>query len=249
MSNEYVPMKALVRGLVDSTLFTAPGQLRTTRYIPRKLRRAVGSYHAYRHWADIALTVAAQFPDGDYFEFGSSGFNTLRNFLSALHLYRDIDPDMKFFTFDAFGEYDGQGEEQPYFQVYKNLGTSFYERAMRRLRRHGIAFNQIEITKGYFADTLTDALKQRLKAERRRAGFAFLDCSMAASYETCFGFLEDFVTDRAFVYVDEYFQIPGVAEAFEKFRNVVCQRHGLVARYVRDCGGFGALFVFNKSPQ
>ena len=35
---------------------------------------------------------------------------------------------------------------------------------------------------GYFQDTLNDALKAKMKAEKRRVGFAFLDCSLGSSY-------------------------------------------------------------------
>ena len=54
--------------------------------------------------------------------------------------------------------------------------------------------------------------------------------------------------DRAFIYMDEYFQIEGVADLFDEFCEAVKGR-GLVARYVRDAGAFGALFVLMRNTK
>ena len=217
-----------------SVMLIGHGRLRT--YLPWYIRRPIANHFAYRDWAQIAITVTNQFPGGDYFEFGSEGFRTLRNFLSAFHLngHTDQFPDTRFFTFDIFGEPKPsetfKDVEKPYFQVYEGLGDYHYRTAVRRLRRHGLMLDRVELVKGHFEDTLNDAFKARLRAENRRVGFAFLDYDIAPSYKTCFDFLQDFINDgRAFIYMDEYFQtneVPGMLEDFlQPSRNITaCAR-------------------------
>ncbi len=55
--------------------------------------------------------------------------------------------------------------------------------------------------------------------------------------------------DRAFIYMDEYFQIEGVADLFDEFCEADEMARGLVARYVRDAGAFGALFALMRDTK
>jgi hypothetical protein len=79
-------------------------------------------------------------------------------------------------------------------------------------------WERVELIKGHFEDSLNDSFKARLRTENRRIGFAFLDCNIAPSYKTCFDFPRDFIReDRAFIYMDEYFQtneVPGLFQGF-----------------------------------
>lgn len=252
----YSATAGVLEGIVRRCLISHDGRLRTTKYLPWYLRRSLASHFSYKEWAEIALIVANQYPGGDYFEFGSEGFRTFRNFLSAFHLngHGEKLPDVKFFAFDVFGEPKSDTAltevEQPYFAVYRGLGSSYYRKAEARLRHHGLMLDRCVITKGHFEDTLNEDFKARLRAENRRIGFAFLDCNIPSSYKTCFDFLQDFMReDRAFIYMDEYFQIGGVADLFDSFCEVMKTRHGLKARYVRDCGAFGALFNLMRTSE
>lgn len=231
------------------------GRVRTTKYLPRGLRISLAAYFACRERAEIALMVANQYPGGDYFEFGSESFRTFSNFLSAFHLnaHDETMPDVKFFAFDVFGEPRPDpvlsGEQKAYFGFYRSLGEYHYRKAEARLRNHGVLFERCEVVKGYYHETLNDAFKARLKAENRRFGFAFLDCNIPASYKTCFDFLEEFVRpDRCFIYMDEYFQTHEVPGQFEAFCANVRARHGLHARYIRNAGAYGALFILMREP-
>jgi hypothetical protein len=99
------------------------------------------------------------------------------------------------------------------------------------------------MVRGYFQDTLNDSFRAKLRTEQRSVGFAFLDCNIASSYEPVFLFLDEFIRkDRAFVYMDEYFITPGVPEMFAAMCDRLYQSHRLKSYYVRNAGGFGALF-------
>jgi hypothetical protein len=252
----YSTTAGVVEGAIRRCMFSHDGRLRTTRYLPWYLRRSFSNYFASREWAEIALIVANQYPGGDYFEFGSEGFRTFRNFLSAFHLngHTEKMPDVKFFAFDVFGEPKPASSlteiEKPYFAVYRGLGRDYYRAAEARLRHHGLLLDRCVIVKGHFGDTLNEKFKAQLRAENRRIGFAFLDCNIASSYKTCLEFLQEFMReDRAFIYMDEYFQIEGVADLFDDFCETMKTRYGLQARYVRDAGAFGALFVLMRTPK
>jgi len=232
------------------------GTLRTTKYLPRDLKRAFATYYACRERIDIALMVANQYPGDDYFEFGSEGFYTFCNFLSAFDLngHTEGKPNVKFYAFDVFGEPKAErmttALEKQYFGVYRDLGLEHYRQAEVRLRKHaGPLLERCIQVKGHYEDTLNDDLKAQLRAENRRVGFAFLDCNIAASYQTCFNFLEDFVReDRVFIYMDEYFQTHEVPRMFDRFCANVGKRHGLKPRYIRNAGAYGALFILMAEP-
>jgi len=232
------------------------GTLRTTKYLPGRLKEAFATYYACQERVEIALIVANQYPGGDYFEFGSEGFYTFCNFLSAFDLngHTKGKPDAKFYAFDIFGEPKSDASlsdvEKPYFAVYRGLGLDHYKRADARLRRHaGPLLDRCVQVKGHYEDTLNDNLRAQLRAENRRVGFAFLDCNIVSSYQTCLDFLQDFIReDRVFIYLDEYFQTHEVPQMFEAFCAIVGKRYGLRARYIRNAGAYGALFLLMREP-
>lgn len=245
----YSMSAGLFEGALRRLMISHDGRLRTTRYLPWYLRRAMSAHFAYREWAQIALIVANQFPGGDYFEFGSESFRTFRNFLSAFHLngHSTKLPDTRFYAFDVFGEPksdDGLSEtERPYFAVYKGLGTRHYRISEAKLKRHGLMLDRCRIIKGHFEDTLNENFKAQLRSENRHVGFAFLDCNIPSSYKTCLDFIGEFLNpDRTFIYLDEYFQIKGVADLFDDFSAAMQSKRGFKTRFVRDAGAFGALF-------
>ncbi|HXX08210.1 MAG TPA: hypothetical protein VEJ43_09095 [Pseudolabrys sp.] len=233
------------------------GTLRTTKYLPGPLKTAFATYYACQERIEIALMVANQYPGGDYFEFGSEGFYTFCNFLSAFDIngHTKGKPDVKFYAFDIFGEPKPDSQlsnvEKPYFAVYEGLGSYHYKRAEVRLRKHaGPLLDRCVQVKGHYEDTLNDSFKAQLRAENRRVGFAFLDCNIASSYQTVLDFLEDFVhEDRVFIYLDEYFQTQEVPQMFDAFCRNLGERYGLRSHYIRNAGAYGALFLLMREPK
>jgi hypothetical protein len=246
---------AAVAVFIRHRLIRHNGTLRSTKYLPWRLRQSFATYYACQERAEIAIMVANQYPGGDYFEFGSEGFYTFCNFLTAFHLngHTEGKPDVKFYAFDIFGEPKSEAqltsEEKPYFAVYRGLGIEHYRRAEARLRNHDLMLDRCVQVKGHYEDTLNETFKAQLRAENRRVGFAFLDCNIAKSYQTCFDFLEDFVReDRVFIYIDEYFQTHEVPRMFEAFCANVGKRYGLRPHYIRNAGAYGALFILMHEP-
>lgn len=241
------------RGLVAEALWQRMvryhGKLRSSRLLPARLKHSFAGRHHFEERTQIALAVAGMYPGGDYFEFGSAGFHTLRNFLTAFDM-NDLarkHPHTRFFAFDLFGAVDaGNGVPQHdawYFEQYR--GDANYRIAERQLQQHGLLLDRCEMVKGYFEDTLNDALTGRLRNEQRSIGFAFIDCNIAPSYKTVFRFLPEFMrNDRCFIYMDEFFIVPDVPIMFEQFCDEMRRLHAHRAYYVRNAGTFGALYCF-----
>ena len=227
------------------------GGLRSSRHLPARLKQSFANRYAVQERAEIALTVAGMYPGGDYFEFGCDIFRSFKNFLTAFDL-NDLQtafPATKFFAFDVFGDLNSgagipDGEEW-YFEKYR--GDEHYREAQRQLQSFTSLYDRCEFVKGYFADTLNESFKARLRGEERSIGFAFLDCNIASSYQTCFDFIGEFLrTDRSFIFMDEYFQMPEVPAMFDQLCARLHERHGLRAHYVRNAGAFGALFCLMR---
>ena len=235
-----------------SRMIRYTGVMRSTRGVPARLKRAFAQRVSFQDRTEIQLAVAGHYSGGDYFEFGSAGFNSFRSFLSAFDMngLASAFPDTRFFAFDAFGDLEsGSGvpaDQAGYFEVYR--GAEIYDIGV--LQRHGLFLDRIELVKGYFKDTLDEAFKERLRREGRRVGFAFVDVNIAPSYKTVLEFLPEFMLGRrSFIYMDEYFLEPDVPVLFEKFCDKMRELHNARHYYVRNAGNFGALFCFMEDTK
>jgi hypothetical protein len=226
------------------------GILRSVARLSAAQKSALMTAYAYQARAEIALDVATCYPGGDYFEFGSAGLCTFRNFIAAFDICSGQTqhfPDVRFYAFDIFGRPE-QGSGPPegdrwYFDSYAGDQGGFAS-ADVLLMPYGAAIrDRCILVPGYFQDTLNDALKRQIRDEKRKIGFAFLDCNIVSSYEIVFAFLADVIgCDKMFIYVDEYFTDPPVARLYQDFAVAIKARLGLTSIYMRNAGSFGALF-------
>jgi hypothetical protein len=212
--------------------------------------------YAYEQRAEIAMVAAStMYSGGDYFEFGSDGLGTFRNFLTAadLHGFSAAHPDMRFYAFDIFGDEGtgsrpGDSADKDYFSHWRSQDNDKMAMARKYITDHGLLADRCILKQGYFQDTLSPQFKAELAAEQRKIGFAFLDCNITSSYVLVFDFILDLlVAGRAFVYMDEYFVNGDVPPLFDTFAKRLRDKRGLVARYMRNAGGFGALYCV--SPE
>jgi len=226
------------------------GIILPTSRLPVARRSLVSMSYAYRARSECALDVASTYPGGDYLEFGSTSLATFRSFLGAFYLHHGDGPnftDTRFYAFDIFGDPDrGSGapaEDAGYFEGHRVPGE--HSMATNSLEPYGSLSKRCVMVPGYFQDTLNDALKAKMKAEKRRVGFAFLDCSLGSSYKTVFDFLLDVIgRERMFIYLDEYFidAQPSVHILYADFCAEAKRRHNLDSLYMRNAAGCGALF-------
>ncbi len=228
--------------------------------------------------ARIAMSVAQHYTGGDYFEFGAIGGFTFRNFLSAFKLFRMDQqfPDTYFWAFDAFGVIDDDvvattltESEKAYYvawrdtdEVPKRHHSVDYFR--RQIEEHGLLLDRIRIVEGTFQTTLTGAKAAAIKAEKRRIGFAFIDCNVVTAYDLCLDFILDGVSGGSYVYFDERFvqetrfTVEGgigsgnpfdIRPAIRRFERRLAAERGLGLDMITNAGCFGALYIVRPFLQ
>lgn len=230
---------------VFDRLYKFHGPLRSTSRMSAQGKQDAELHFHFREKAECALTVCSSWYGGDYFEFGSHDLNTFRNMLTAYDLsgmsraYQDV----RFYAFDVFGKMDDPSDAdlRQYFEPYSSQGDRL-EQHHGYVRSHGLFTDRCELVQGLFSDTLTAERKAAYLAEGRKIGFAFLDCNIGSSYRTVFEFIFGMMGDHSYIYMDEYLQNPDVVSQFEQFTADLRKERNMGALYVRNAGGFGALF-------
>ena len=226
------------------------GVLNSTSQLSQEQRSLRAMAYAYRSRSECALDVASTYPGGDYLEFGSTGLASFRSFLAAFYLHHGDATnftDSRFYAFDIFGNPDhGRGpptDQRDYFEGHRV--PLEYSAPLLSLEPYGSLKERCFMVPGYFQDTLNDELKAKRRAEERKIGYAFIDCSLGESYKVVLDFLIDVMTpDRMFIYLDEYFidVAPSVHTLYQEFTRKAKQRYDLDSIYMRNADGCGALF-------
>ncbi len=226
------------------SLLNEYGVLKSSAELSTDTKRAISIYFDFRERAYVAMSVAQIYPGGDYFEFGSEGMGTFRNFLTACDLTSldDRFPDTHFYAFDIFGDMTGASGDLEYFKNWHDANNDRFVAAQSYIKQHGLFLDRCHLVKGFFASTLTPEFKQSYLDSGKRIGFAFLDCNITNSYQTVFEFLKGMLVDRACVYMDEYFCNPDVPMLFSQFCSDIKKK----PLFVRNAGLFGALFQLNS---
>lgn len=230
------------------SIYKHNGPLRCTKDWTRDFRTFVDVNFHFRESSQISLTVGSSWYGGDYMEFGSHDLNTFRNMLSAYHIsgmcqaYEDV----RFYAFDIFGKLEAKDEKlgsdiSHYFSPYSSQGDKYQEH-LEMIKAHGLYVDQCNLVQGLFEQTLTNKFKTAYLNEKRKIGFAFLDCNIGSSYRTVFEFIFDLLAENSYVYMDEYLQNPDVIVLFNDFCSNLRAKRKMGAVYIRNAGGFGGLF-------
>ncbi len=243
------PSYDTLKRLSQHTIKDDHGILRSVARLTENRKLALAARYAYQARAQIALDVASTYPGGDYFEFGSAGLFTFRNFLAAFDInsaHTKHFPNTRFYAFDIFGNPDqGSGpspDERAFFEHWRAPPHSRDTRLL--LSPYGSLKDRCVLVSGYYHDTLNEELKAKLRAGNRKIGFAFLDCNLLSSYKLVFDFLLDVIGSyKMYIYLDEYFCDHPVANLYDGvFVKELKERHKLRSIYMRNAGSFGALF-------
>ncbi len=240
---------------VYDSLYNTHGVLHSSDPLSSHTKRDIALYYSYRDRAEIAMAVAFAYPGGDYFEFGSDGMGTFRNFLTAFDI-NDLDkkfPDTRFYAFDIFGSIPSDNflsdVETTYFSGWENNESDKLEQAENYVKSHNLFTDRCIIVPGLFNNILTETFVSSLKIEGRKIGFAFLDCNISSSYKTCFAFIKDLMGPASFIYMDEYFLNGEVPHLFEDFVRYLKENRNMKVNYVRAAAGVGALFKITSISE
>jgi hypothetical protein len=159
---------------------------------------------------------------GDYFEFGCHSGRTFRMALTEARRH-SLD-DMRFVAFDSF---EGLPEAEQEHGVANwrpaALATS-EETFLSLIQDHGIYVDRVSTVKGFYDQSLSPALSERLRAAGRPAALINVDCDLYESSVPVFDFIEPFLQEGTVLYIDDFFSgykgspKHGVSRAFDAFR-------------------------------
>ncbi len=247
-------------------IFANNGPFVSSQYWDDSDRIDTEVYFHHKEKAEIMLCIASSWYGGDFMEFGSGDLNTFRDFLTAYNIcgMTRAYPDVKFFAFDIFGKLEEDaGDLKIYFDPYTKRGDTLLWH-QNLLNKHGLYLDKCQLVQGLFKNTLTKEFKEKWRNDKvagvdysetalhlapehrnsktREIGFASIDCNVWSSYKTVFEFIFDMLAPNSYIYLDEGLQSPEVIEGFKKFTTMLRIKRNLNCIYIRNAGGFGALY-------
>jgi hypothetical protein len=185
---------------------------------------------------------------GDYHEYGCHRCRTFRMALTEARRH-NLD-GMRFWAFDSF-----EGLPRPTAEVSVSswaqgaLTTSEAE-FREMVRVHGIYLDMIATVKGFYSDSLTPELQQRMLKREQKIALVTIDCDLYQSAIPVFDFIDPMLQEGAVVYLDDLFvgnkgnPNRGVAQAFLEYQKRTKWRF---SRHL-DVGWWGRSYVV-RSPD
>lgn len=161
---------------------------------------------------------------GNYFEFGS---HSGRTFTTALKYFGkkswfNKKNNTKFYSFDSFeGLPDVEENNEQEIWGKGKFATSIKE-FEQILKNKGYENENYELIKGFYHDTLTKDLKQRLLQEGK-ASMVYIDCDLYYSTVPVLDFIKDFLKEGTLIIFDDWYcfngnKDRGQQKAFNEFK-------------------------------
>lgn len=155
--------------------------------------------------------------NGYYFEFGCHKARTMRLAWDTFHSLYD-------WTFVAFDSFEGLPEMDPAdsMPIWKKGDLKTCEADFVNLvTQHGMPRERLKIVKGFYADSLTPALRDELLPQK--AAVVYIDCDLYSSTVTALDFSRDFFQTGTILVFDDWFcfygdPTKGERRAFAEFR-------------------------------
>ncbi|MGO9397879.1 MAG: TylF/MycF/NovP-related O-methyltransferase [Xanthobacteraceae bacterium] len=155
---------------------------------------------------------------GDYFEFGCHRCRTFRMALTEAR--RHNLENMQFHAFDSFEGLPALMHDTS-IELWKRGALSTSEETfLQHVREHGVYVDRVKTIKGFYADSLSPALRREYIESARKIALVNIDCDLYESAVPVFKFIDPLLQEGAVVYVDDLFAghkgnpHKGVARAF-----------------------------------
>jgi O-methyltransferase len=136
-------------------------------------------------------------PIGAYLEFGVSRGTSLA---CVDRVLRQLDlPDVRLIGFDSFEGMPPESEEEGWKpgQFHSTLAAT-----RRYLAGQGVDLARVELVKGWFSETLTEATRERLAIGR--ASLIMVDCDIYSASKAALEFSEPHIHQRAVIMLDDW---------------------------------------------
>ena len=159
---------------------------------------------------------------GDYYEFGCHRCRTFRMALTEARRH-NLD-EMKFWAFDSFEGLPSPTTETSVTKWTSGALTTSESDFMSMVRKHGIYADKVTTVRGFYSDSLTDELRERLLKREQKIALVTVDCDLYESAVPVFNFIEPLLQDGSVIYMDDLFvgnkgnPHRGVARAFLEFQ-------------------------------
>jgi O-methyltransferase len=183
---------------------------------------------------------------GDYVEFGV--FKG-RSMIAAYHLSRLFPglSNMRFYGFDSFEGFPSLPQNEVESQAFPPGWLRCDLKELRRdLENANVDMNKVTLIPGWFADTLTDATKQRLPIHS--AAVVNVDCDIFESTVLALDFIESYLVDGSIVIFDDWYCFGNRSEMGEQkaFREWLDRHRYLTATPYKEFGWDGKSFIINQ---
>ncbi len=161
--------------------------------------------------------------DGDYYEFGCHRARTFRMALTESRKHNKT--SMNYLAFDSFEGLPLNVINDADVQEYKkNALTTTEEEFLKIINKHGLYLDKIDLYKGYYKDSLTDTLQEKLISERKKISLVNIDCDLYESALPIFPFIDPLLQLGSVIYIDDLFAgykgnpYKGVGRAFVEWQ-------------------------------
>jgi hypothetical protein len=162
--------------------------------------------------------------DGYYFEFGCHKARTMRMAWDAFHVIHD-------WRYVAFDSFEGLPEVADIDRspIWKKGDLKTTEREfVHALVKYGMPRRKLATVKGFYSESLTDELKERLLPHQ--AAVVYIDCDLYKSASCVLHFVKDFLQRGTVIVFDDWFCFCGDPEKGERraFREFLEQNPDLL---------------------
>jgi hypothetical protein len=163
-----------------------------------------------RMWKGFLTKVRDENIEGDLLEFGVSGGNSLGELIQYTE---ELGLPIKIYGFDSFEGLPEPSARDVAFWHKGQFAASF-ETVSQKLKVESRP--NVSLIKGWFSDTLA---RPDVEANIRRVAFARVDCDLYQPAVECLSFLENRLTDGAYLCFDDWTDNPetGETRAFFEF--------------------------------
>lgn len=159
---------------------------------------------------------------GDYHEFGCHRCRTFRMALTEAR--RHNLNDMKFWAYDSFEGLPAPTTETSVTKWTSGALTTSEASFQGLVKEHGIYTDKVTTVKGFYSDSLTPKLRDRMSNQEQKIALVTVDCDLYESAVPVFDFIDPLLQDGSVIYMDDLFvgnkgnPTRGVARAFLEFQ-------------------------------
>jgi hypothetical protein len=159
---------------------------------------------------------------GDYHEYGCHRCRTFRMALTEAR--RHGLHQMQFWAFDSFEGLPSPTTETSVSKWTQGALTTSEAGFRELVREHGIYADRVHMVKGFYSDSLTPDLQQRIRRDEAKIALVTVDCDLYESAVPVFNFIDPLLQEGSVIYMDDLFvgnkgnPNRGVARAFLEYQ-------------------------------